>query len=800
MSFIHKLRERLALLKVAKNINFELVKKLLLISFLLFFVFSIFAYVKIDSLVKKRLNQRDSGSLAAAYSAPIIINASQQISRAALINRLISRTYRPSAAIPDKPGYYKCTNDFCWIFTRKFIASDGKDVEGSLINYRFFDGKISDTKENSLNSFWLEPVIISPLGGTNSRASTFEKLNEFPPHLVKAVLSVEDRRFYKHLGIDPLGIMRAIGRNFLSFKLVEGGSTITQQLAKNILFSPQKTIIRKVREAFAALSLERRLSKEEILTMYLNEVYFSQEGAIAVHGVPEAAKVFFGKKTSALTISESALLAGMIRAPSYYSPRNHLARSIERRNTVLSEMLSQKVISESEYQSAVTEKIEISKQNPWRKKAPFFMAHLEQDLRNRFQLDWSGSNSLSIHTFIDEALQQCAETSVTSGVARLEKSYPNLIKGDKRIELSLVALDTKTGGVLAWVGGRDFSLNQFDHVSQARRQIGSTIKPFLYLTAIDPDLNSYKVATPISILGDEPTKISVVNQGDWEPNNYDKKYRGDVTLRYALEKSLNLPAVYVAQRVGIKQIVRTLESFRVAENIPNVPSVALGSVETSLLNLTAAFGALANLGLYSTPRTFTTVLNPDAEVIATELPKRFEIASAGPTYIIVDILRGVIERGTASLIRSMGFKYPAAGKTGTSNNARDSWFVGFTPEIVVGVWSGFDDNRATQLTGGNATAPIWGEFMKCASPYLNFKSFLPPNSVNVVTLDRRNMKRPLTSCLPHPSYRVQEIFLKGTEPPFECFESEIERNRNQELQRRRNRPSGSIWDKFFNWE
>jgi 1A family penicillin-binding protein len=762
---LEKLKLKHFSLKTKKNKVYWIIGALTLIT--LFFTIS-FIY-SIDQMVARRLQYRKYGDFSAVFSSPIVIKPGVKIPLTLLEERLIARGYRKNLSGKlTESGQYSCVNGECIIFQRGYeIPRVSTEVAGAK-RYRLSDGRILNYNSFQPDKIALEPIILAPLGTGNIRASTFKSKSEISPYMINAVLAVEDRRFYNHRGVDPVGIFRAIVRNISAMKLVEGGSTLTQQLAKNLLFSPQKTLTRKLRELVAAFSLEFRLTKEEILTLYLNEVYFSQEGSVAVHGVQEAAKTFFGKNATDLTLDESALLAGMIRAPSVYSPRRNIAKATNRRNQVLSLMEEMGFITNNEKNLAVKKPVTIVKISLHERKAPFFMARLENELVDNYGIDSLPQAGLRVYSTIDEKLQSCAEKAVSNGINNIVKNYGLNQSTKSSLQHALVAIDPRDGAIKAWVGGHNFSLNQFDHVNQAKRQIGSTIKPFLYLTALDPELNSYKVATPLSILGDEPTGITLIKQGTWKPQNYDKKYRGDVTLRYSLEKSLNLPAVYVAQRVGIPAVVRTLSKFRVAENISAVPALALGALDTSLLELTASFGGLAQLAVYTPPRMFHAVINQENEVLVSLPPTPERVTSPDPAYLLTDILRGVIERGTGNSARSSGFNYPAAGKTGTSNDGRDSWFMGYTPELVAGVWTGYDDNRATRFTGGTVSAPTWGDFMACASATLSGTNFQPPPGVVMVEVDRRNRKRPFSFCRPPQQYLMKEIFLRGTEPPQGC--------------------------------
>jgi len=348
----------------------------------------------------------------------------------------------------------------------------------------------------------------------------------------------------------------------------------------------------------------------------------------------------------------------------------------------------------------------------------------------------------------------------------LEKKFPRL-RG-KPIEQSLVAIESFSGVIKAWVGGRSFSKNQFDHVTQAKRPIGSTIKPFLYITAMEPKLNTYKVANATSILSDVPTGITLFDNAKWLPKNFDRKYRGDVTLRYALERSLNIPAVYVAQRIGIPALANTLSLFSIADFIPKVPALALGAVETSLLKLVSGYSTIANGGVRVDPRLFFSVLNQKKSLEVSTTASEKPVVSEGVAYVMTDILRGVVDRGTATGVRRLGYTGPAAGKTGTSNDARDAWFVGFTPELATGVWTGFDDNQVLGITGGEASAPTWARFMKCAGPFLSGLDFLPPPSVIKLNIDTRCYG--LATQLTPPDKVISEIFVKGSLPKEPCQE------------------------------
>lgn len=725
------------------------VPKALRVSVLLLVATLAILSIYVDSKVRARLAIGTSSGSSGIFAEPFTLrkdNASQ------LENALRERAYIQVQGEPEAPGQFSASHDGVTIFVRSFYNLNGA---------RVLESKLHFPKDAPIT---LEPLLLTPLSGQEQRVATHVPLEKIPESLKAAFLSIEDRRFYQHFGIDLFGIGRAIYENVMAGGIVQGGSTLTQQLAKNLFFSSQRTIVRKILEAIAALSLEMRLSKNEILEMYLNEVYFGQFGTIAIHGVGEAAQAFFGKDVGDLTLSESAALAGLVKAPSFYSPIRHPSRAKERRNTVIQALEEEGAIGEESAIAAISAPLKVSDAAKYTRRAPHFVDSLRKHLSKDLSLDSVlATSSLSVMTSINSTMQECGEAALRDGIADLEKKFPRLrSERGKPLEGSLVAIEPFSGFVKTWVGGRDYGKNQFDHVANAERQIGSTIKAFLYLTALDPALNDYKPATPISILTDAPMSVTLTSKKEWHPENYDHEYRGDVTLRYALENSLNIPAAYVAQRVGVNNFAEVLTAFGVSENPPRVPSLALGAVDTTLLRLTSAYGGLANGGIVVAPRLFGSAISSDGERLSATYLIEKRAASEDPVYVLTNILQGVVERGTARGVRNLGYTGPVAGKTGTSDEARDAWFIGYSPTLSVGVWLGFDDNRRVGLTGGSAAVPIWTNFMKCIAPVEKRADFLPPPGVTFMDIDR-STGEPAGEETPL-SYITKEVFVRGTEP------------------------------------
>jgi penicillin-binding protein 1B len=733
--------------------------------FLVLGVGALYLYFSIGKRIDARLSRGSLSSASAVYTLPFELTSS--IEPSIIIRELNDRNYREVTRVPKTPGEFQSTGEQIIISPRSFQSPVGSAIKQGRI---IVDIAKNEVREGgtAVEVAFLEPRIISHLSNQEVQVKRHQPLNKIPEALRQAVISIEDERFYSHMGVDLVGIARALFANIRAGRVVQGGSTLTQQLAKNLLFGAKKTIWRKIREALAALYLERRLNKDEILELYLNEVYLGQEGVIAIHGVSEGAFSFFRKNLSELTISECATLAGIIQAPSSYAPRRYIRRTVARRDMVLAKMREIGYISELEYQTAKRAKLLIAKAPLYRRGTPHYVDSLRTLLHEKFDVDRTANAGLKVYSGIDIALQECAENAVTNVLNQFEPLSASRrgARVNHRLEGGLVAIEPRTGLIKAWVGGREYGSNQFCHVSQAKRQIGSTIKPFLYLTALDSRLNSYKVATASSIVPDRPIEVQDSLGRTWEPENYDEAYRGDVTLRYALEHSLNMPAVYVSQRVGISSFANTVRRFRLANSVQEVPSLALGSLETTLLSMTTAFAALANGGFYVSPRLFLSATDSDGNVLG-RLDREFErISTPAATYVLTNILQGVVERGTGTAVRKRGYKGEFAGKTGTSNEARDAWFIGYDPELAVGAWIGYDDNSPIGLTGGRGAAPIVGEFMNCAASRLSNPPFEIPDDVVFANVDIATGQLASKNC-PSDSV-VREVYVRGTEPSKIC--------------------------------
>lgn len=769
---------------VSRSVIFSALRGLFILGLL--FVCGVFiATIYLRDEIQTALSRKITEASSVVLSRPVSITPGMKLKSINLSKRLQRLKYR-EVSNPLKAGEYQSSEGFIKIHMRSSRISNSVEQKEGLYEIKIdTDNSIKEIINKQFNTaestIWLEPEVISVLGNSSQRVINNKALAEFSKNLKNALLAIEDEHFYSHFGIDPFSIIRAMIANLKSGRIVQGGSTLTQQLAKNLFFSSDRNMIRKVKEAFAAIMIESAYSKDQIFEMYLNEVFLGQEGRFAIHGFGEASQTFFGKEVSDISLSEAAMLAGMVKAPTSYSPRLNYKRSLARKNVVLGRMLQLKMISETEHDSAIKTNPHIYPPVRSRRVAPYFVDFIQREVDQLITNHQMEGGALRIITGLDPEYQRCAETAITEGVATLEKNYSWIRKSPEQVQAALLSVIPSSGEIRAWVGGRDFGETQFDRISQAKRQPGSTFKPFVYLTALDGSLNQYRTAKSTTILEDNPVKISIPG-GTWEPKNYDKDYRGEVRLREALARSLNIPTVNLAQKVGIKNIARTGAYFGFGENLPQVPSLALGAGEVSPLELTYAFSIITNGGIKRTFRPFFDVFEAESSrhLYSSPVSER-RIVDEEPVYILTDILRSAVDQGTGAVVRQLGVKGAIAGKTGTTNDSRDSWFVGYSPRILATVWVGFDSNKSLRLTGAQAAAPIWASYMKCIQDFEPQLEFFPPEGVVSRNLDKVSGLLMTESCPRENS--VNELFVQGTEPVTLCpLHSSVGQEQIQDVQ------------------
>jgi penicillin-binding protein 1B len=615
-------------------------------------------------------------------------------------------------------------------------------------------------------SLELEPELVTGLYDRIWQERRVVSLSQVPPLLIKAILAIEDERFYRHFGIDPVSVLRATLVNIRSRGVVQGGSTLTQQLMKNFFLDDERTLRRKFKEALMALIVERKYSKEEILENYLNEIYLGQRGSQGIFGIWEASQFYFSKEPSELSAGEVALIAGLIRAPNRYSPYRSVEAATARRNVVLAKMLDDGIISQKQYEAALKERLPNRELIKVTNDAPFYVDFLRRELAERYSNDVLTADGLRIFTSLDLNLQRIAEKSLVDGLKRLEETYSALRRRgeDDHLEGAIVVIRPQTGEIKAMVGGRSYQKSQFNRVFQAKRQPGSIFKPFVYLAALMHGADgSGKKFSPASLVEDAPFVWSYEGQ-EWQPGNYNDQFLGTVTFRRALEKSLNAATARVAREVGIRRVRDIAHRLGIQSSLPAVPSLSLGAAEVTPLEVAISFATLANNGVRTQPLAVKQVMDPTGRVLEKQDVRVEKVLSPQMAFTMNHLMKGVLDRGTGDLARRWGFTRPAAGKTGTTNDFKDAWFVGYTPDLLALVWVGFDNQSKLGLSGAQAALPIWTDFMKRATEGTPVTDFIPPPGIKILDIDPLSGQPATPNC---PQV-IREAFVEGEEPTGPC--------------------------------
>ena len=697
------------------------------------------------------------------YSGPFLLKPDLSLLHSHLLERLQRLGYRRVTVPVQSPGDYQLTEEALTVYLHP--QPEGH-VGATMVTLTLDQGRVTDVLSpldgTALFPIFLEPELLSGVRGESRQVREWIPLAQIPPQIIETVLTIEDRRFYSHFGIDPVAVGRAVWTNFTKGGVVQGGSTITQQLAKNLFYSPQRTMGRKFKEALAALVLEVKYTKQNILESYLNEIYLGQAGFVSIYGVSEAAHRYFGKTLQELTIEEVAMIAGLIKGPNSYAPTKHPELAKQRRDVVLRRLRETGLLTEEAWKRAVNEPVRVTPSEDVLTDAPYFVDAVLREVEEAGVVPLP--EGLRIDSTLDPMIQQAATESLEKGLAKLEATHPYLNSSLESMQGAVVVLDPKTGSVLALVGGRDYRRSQFNRAVQARRQPGSLFKPFVYLAALEAAREGQAgQLTAASLLADEPVTFES-EAGPWSPQNYDKQFHGPITLRSALEQSLNVPAVRAAMAVGTKPIVQLLHRLGVTSAIGNdLSSVALGSASVSLMEITAAYGAVANGGIAVRPTAVRSTRDQQGDIVWNGVPDRQQATSPQGAYVLTSLLEGVIQRGTASKAKVLGLKGRVAGKTGTTDGYRDAWFVGYTSDVVIGVWVGFDDERPLRLTGSQAALPIWMELARRVIPP-NVPAFEMPPGVITRDIDPKTGQLATFQC----PEQVSEVFIEGTEPSVYC--------------------------------
>ncbi len=707
---------------------------------------------------------------ARVYSDSLLLYPGLDIARAGLLERLDRLGYRAVDRRPDAPGLFHRSGRVLEIFLRDFSFPTGP-VDARCVRIRLDGGSIGEIQDleraEELFTLEIEPELIAGLFSEIWEERTPVGIDEVPQHLVDAVVAIEDHRFFSHPGVDLIGVARAIRVNLGAGRVLQGGSTLTQQLVKNFYLTAEQTLWRKIVEAVMALMLEAKYSKREILECYLNEIYLGQRGSQGIYGMGEAARFYFGKPVQRLELHESALLAALIRSPGGYSPHRNVARIQKRRDIVLDKMLASGSVSSGEAARARACPIEVGAFVPQHNEAPYFVDFLTRDLKDHFPATALTSQGMRIFTTLDLQAQRAAERAVSKGLENLERAYPSLREGQagsSPLDGCLVALQPQTGHVLAMVGGRDYGTSKFNRVTQALRQPGSVFKPFVFCAALQgPGPGTSAPFTPATLIEDAPITVPD-HSGPWSPRNYDGRYRGKVTVRRALEESLNVPTVRLALAVGLDRISETAKSFGLSRTDIVVPSLALGSVEATPLEMASAYSVFASGGVRASPIAVKKVVDRYGNVLERRSMKVDRVTSPQVAHIITRLLEGAVERGTGRGLARYGLAGGVAGKTGTTSDYQDAWFAGYTSDLLALVWIGFDRGGSLGITGAQGALPIWADFVLASGRAARRSGFVPPPGVVEVDICRESGEMAASGC-PDP---LAEVFLSGTAPAAFC--------------------------------
>lgn len=699
------------------------------------------------------------------FSIPTDLRPGARLEEAELEERLHRLGYK-EADDTSETGTYRGYRGGYEIHLRPFEYPD-RPFAGGLTRVFVEDGRVDRCQPVGTlleDDCRLEPERIAGFEGQTGAVLAPLDLEDAPPLLVKTLLAVEDRRFYKHPGIDPIGTARALVADVRHRGVGQGGSTLTQQLARSLFLHNKKTVLRKAQEAVLALGLELRYSKDEILESYLNAVYWGYWGAYEIRGVREAARYYLGKDLEKIDPAGVALLIGLIQAPNAYSPYNSVEKAKKRRTTVLAVMEREGLLSAAEVARA--EKVELKSKRPPERpaEASYFLDAVRKEITRRASDDWLDKPGTRIFTTLDARDQAAAETAVRQGLVDLEKRDRRFKKKREPLQAAAVVLDAETGEVRALVGGRDYQASQFNRAIDARRQPGSLFKPFVYLAAFsDPERESGPPWTPASLLEDSPFEWKS-GRNVWRPRNYDREFRGFITARQALEQSINIPTARVAQEIGIDRVIDAAHDLGVTSELPEYPSLALGAAEVTLIEMTGAYSGFARNGEAVTPRLLRAIVGRDGESLDLRSVGTPPGTEAPPAFIVNQLLQGVIANGTGRAARDRGVVGAVAGKTGTTNDYKDAWFIGFSPRRVAGVWVGFDKKDVVGLSGGAAALPIWSELFRKIQPSGGDGAFPRPPGVVRVPIDPTTGDLATADC---PDW-MEEDFVEGTEPQREC--------------------------------
>jgi len=696
---------------------------------------------------------------AQIYARPMYLSLKQEISIKEIEEELQLLGYR-RVTRADSSGEYQVLMNRIRIQRRKFDFSHGiEDLRHIEISFK--DARISQIQDLSsrqrINNIYLEPWLVTRLVSSGREDRMLVKINDVPPILTQALVAVEDKDFYQHFGVAPLSILRALMANISAGRTVQGGSTLTQQLIKNLFLTREKSLVRKAKEALMALVIEFRYSKDVILEAYLNEVFLGQNGDTGVYGFGLASYFYYDRPLNELSIDEMATLVGIIKGPSYYNPRKHNERALVRRNIVLRSMFESNQLSPNEYQDLVKLPIKLATGTSLKKdKHPAFMDQVRRELRLVLDNPDIRQSGLKVFTTLDSNAQMKAERAVSEGIAVQEKRI-----GKIGFEAAMIVTDIDSGEIRSIVGGRNVDYAGFNRALDAKRSIGSLIKPAIYLTALEQAAN-YNLATHLT---DEPIKLKSAYGKMWEPQNSDKKFRGQVPLLTALSRSLNVPTVTLGMNLGLTNIADTIWRLGVEEELDLYPALTLGAVNFSPLQVNQMYQTIANNGRYIPLHSITAIMSADNNLFWHFNVAEQQRVDEKATYLLNYALHKVTLEGTAKGVRAKFPNINMAGKTGTTDDYRDSWFSGFDKNILVTSWIGKDNNQPVNLSGASGAMQLFIAYQQQQEPKSLVRRF--PDGLGIAHFDNATGNLSKAGC--SDTFSVPAITAALPAVPNKCF-------------------------------
>lgn len=731
-------------------------------------------FYSLDQRIQKRLQERTYAPPIEFYAAPQRWYIGEKLNAAALIKQFRSLRYRQREAsqrlLPK--DYAALTLAECQPLVPEqelpenavecvlFQIERHPSPQLAVFSEELLVGAFSGSVLAAESSIFLDPLLFAQYYGDQPVLRRIVQLHEVPSQCLNAVLAIEDPTFLEHQGISLKGIARAFYTNFVQGRKAQGGSTITQQLIKNYLLSHEKTLSRKLTEIGMAVIFEHRVPKDRILETYLNIIYMGQNGPFSVSGFGAAARHYYNKELEELNLSDCSLLAAVLNSPGLYNPFRHPERARQRQERVLEKMVEYKFIGEEEKQAVLEQPLRLKSPSALSEPAPYFVDAVRRRLE---ELSLNTEEGLRVYTTMNPKAQQDATDAVEKGLAALESWFLHLkmnAEKGRALQALLVAANPRTGEIEALVGGRDFKKYPYNRATRAHRQVGSIVKPFVYLSALEGLDENGQPYTPVSSIEDKKFEVQYDRQ-KWSPENYEKTFYGRIPLYFGLKNSLNAATAALGLQVGLPSVIDVLKRFGVQSQIGALPAMTLGAYELYPLEVLRAYLGLARFGSLIPLSVIRSAESLDGKILYEFKPEPEQVTARETAAVLVGMMKQTVLNGTGQVVAKVGFNHPAAGKTGTTSDARDAWFSGFTPYHAATVWVGYDDNSVHGLTGASGAAPVWANYMKSYADKYPSEDFHWPEGTEAAEISTEKQRE---LGVPDPQPPIQLIFQKGHEP------------------------------------